>query len=263
MDETDRHPLGDQRCLPVDDGFKQCQWLVLRCFKLRIMTRNGIVEQRLQAVLVAPCGKMLKRADAQMACRHPGQHGAGMDLLADNHFTGGGDCQAAGCWDTERVHRLADRIFADHRAKGCTAIATARERRRAGTLELDVEALAVFRHHLAQQRGAAIAQPRIELAELVARIGHGKQPAVISGRGVAGKKISQRLFIEPVEVQSEFIGQRTVQPDELCLAHRRWRHEGVKALRQTGIALLQPQSFYGCGSDIRCFNSSAHGFLLL
>ena len=62
--------------------------------------------------------------------------------------------------DAQRVHRLADQVFAQHRAERRLAVAAAREGRGPGPLQRDVAALPVAVDHLAQQQRAAVAKLR-------------------------------------------------------------------------------------------------------
>ena len=96
--------------------------------------------------------------------------GSGVSRITRSPVDHGGE-RARGR-DAKRRHRLADDVFAQHRTERGAAVAAARERRRAGPLELDVAADAVRVDHLAEQDGAAVAELGHEMAELVAGIGH-------------------------------------------------------------------------------------------
>src|SRR3546814_15597488 len=101
-----------------------------------------------------------------MAARHPGQHRTRKRGFAANRLTGGYRRQRPGGRDVEAVHRLADDVFAQHRAERGTAVAAARERGAAGALELDVPPDAVTPDHFAQQDRPAVAALRHPAAEL-------------------------------------------------------------------------------------------------
>ena len=92
---------------------------------------------------VAAGGEVLEGADADMACGHARQHGAGLGLLAIDRLAGGHRHQGAGRRDAEGGHGLADDVLAQHRAERGAAVAAARERRPPGPLEVDVAADAV------------------------------------------------------------------------------------------------------------------------
>ena len=70
------------------------------------------------------------------------------------------------------MHRFADEIFAQDRPERGATIAAARERRSSGAFQLDVASPAVAVQRLAQQDGAAVAEPGNEVAELMSGIGH-------------------------------------------------------------------------------------------
>ena len=82
MDETEEHPLCDQLRLPSDHAVQQRSVRPLRSSGLRIVPRDRIVRQRTHSVCVAPRSEILKGAHAQMARRHPGQHGPRQDVFA-------------------------------------------------------------------------------------------------------------------------------------------------------------------------------------
>src|SRR5213076_154276 len=93
--------------------------------------------------------------------------------LAEHRFACRDGRQRARRRDAERVHRLADDRFAQHRPDGGLAVAAARKRRPPGALERDVAPLTLAVDELAEQQRTAIAERRREVAELVPRISLG------------------------------------------------------------------------------------------
>ncbi len=102
----------------------------------------------------------------------------------------------------KRRHRLADDVFAQHRTERRAAVAPARKRRRARALELDVAADAVGVDHLAEQDGAAVAQLRHEMTELVAGIGHRDRVGAI-GDALAGQDLGAFRALQQVRIEPE------------------------------------------------------------
>ena len=112
-----------------------------------------------------------ERPDPQVAAGDPGEHRTGQVGLAADGATGRDHRQRAGGRDAERVHRGADDVLAQHRADGGQPVAAAGERRASRALEVQVAQRAVGGAQLAEQQRPAVAQPRGEAAELVARVG--------------------------------------------------------------------------------------------
>ena len=150
------------------------------------MPRDDVVGELPHAVGVAARGEELEGADADVARRHARQHRAGQHGLAHHVLAGDDGGERARGRDAEREHRLADDVFAQHRAERGAAVAPARERRRARALELDVAADAVGVDDFAEQDGAAVAELRHEMAELVAGIGHRDRVGAV-GHAFAGE----------------------------------------------------------------------------
>ena len=114
------------------------------------MASKRVGDKRLHVRPFACGGRPLERSDADVTGSHPRQHRAGQrSVLAHDVLTGRRHGEAAGRRDAERVHGLADDVFAQHRSERGPAIATTGKRRAAGTFELDVEALAPRRDLLA------------------------------------------------------------------------------------------------------------------
>ena len=142
--------------------------------------------------------------------------------------------------DAERRHRLADDVFAQHRTERRAAVAAARERRRARALELDVAPHARAIDHLAQQDGAAVAELRHEVAELVAGIGE-RDRLRAGGEAVAGQDLDGLRRRQHVGIEAELAGQRLVDLDQARRRDRRRIEPGIEALRQPRIAVVEAQ----------------------
>src|SRR5687768_8875221 len=91
------------------------------------MPSESVICQDLDCLFIILGSKILKRADANVTCRHAGQHRPWQRGLAEDRLAGSDRRQRARRGDTESMHRLADDIFAEDRAQGRPPIATARE----------------------------------------------------------------------------------------------------------------------------------------
>ena len=136
----------------------------------RVVPGDDVIGQPPHTLGVAASGEILEGADADVAGGHAGQHGAWQGILTD-HLLAGDHCGERARGGNAEGYRFADDVFAQHRAQRCAAIAAARERRRPRALELDVAPDAVEVDDLAEKDGAAIAELRHEVAELMAGIG--------------------------------------------------------------------------------------------
>ena len=142
-----------------------------------------------------------------------GQHGARHRAVAIDGLAGRDGGQRPGGRNAERVHRLADEIFAQHRPQRRAPVAAPRERRSARALQLDVAPLAVAVQDLAEQDGAAVAELGNEIAELMPGVGHRDRLGARRDE-VAGKHRRQIVRFDPLGVDPEFRGERLVEPDQ-------------------------------------------------
>ena len=108
---------------------------------------------------VAVLGGVLERADAQVAAGDAGQHGTGQHRVPGDLLAGRHDGEGPRGGDAEGVHRLAHDVLPQHRADRGPAVAAPGERRGPGALEVEVAADTVDVADLAQQQGAAVAEP--------------------------------------------------------------------------------------------------------
>ena len=106
-----------------------------------------------------------------MALRHAGQDRAGQPALAVDDIASGHSGQRPGGRHAQCKHRLGYQIFAQHRPQPGAAIARAAVGGRARAFQLDIASHPVAAYHFAQQNRPAIAQCRVPMAKLMARIG--------------------------------------------------------------------------------------------
>ena len=171
MHEAHVQPAGDQGRLPVDHGTEKIAIFFRPTGNLGVMPGDRMIGKRHERVWIA-AGRILERADTDVACGNASEHRPGQGRVAIDRFARRDDGQAPRRWNAEGVHRLADDVFAEHRPERRQAIAIPRKRRPPGALQLDVEPRARGRKLLAEEDRPAVAEHR-EVAVLVARIGLG------------------------------------------------------------------------------------------
>ena len=140
-----------------------------RIGELRVVSRARVVRKRPHGFLVLVCRCPLHGADANMARGHARQHGAVEHRLAIDRLARLHHGQAPGGRNAERVHRLADDVFPQHRPERGAPVTPAREPRLPRPFQLNVHAIAGWRDLLAKQDRTAIAEGG-EVAELVAGV---------------------------------------------------------------------------------------------
>ncbi len=91
---------------------------------------------------------------------------------------------------------------------------------------------------LAEQDGAAVAELRHEMAELVAGIGHRDRVGAV-GEALSGEDFRPFRAIQHVGIEPEMDGQRPVQLDQPRGGDRGRRHAGEKVRRQRRIGVLE------------------------
>ncbi|MEA2241010.1 MAG: hypothetical protein QOD24_566, partial [Solirubrobacteraceae bacterium] len=79
-----------------------------------MMTRDRVVGEAPHERRVIVCGRVLERADANVARRDTDEHRAGQQRLARDVIAGRDHSERAGRGDAERVHRFAGRVLAQH-----------------------------------------------------------------------------------------------------------------------------------------------------
>ena len=170
--EPDEHPLRHQRRLGGDDRLEQREVRVLGLGG----ARDGAGRSRGRRAGAAGRCRRWSRAYWKLPTRRW--------LLATRASTAPGSSVSRCTWrpvattardagggDAQRVHRLADDVLAQHRADRGQAVAAARERRGARTLQVQVANGPVRADELAEQQCASVAQARDEAAELVPGVG--------------------------------------------------------------------------------------------
>ena len=238
MDEADQQPARHQIGLPRDHGFEQRAIGPLGIGGVRVVPGDDVIGQPPHALGIAARREILEGADADVAGGDAGQHGAGQRHLAHHMLARDHGGERARGGNAERGHRLADDVFAQHRAERGAAVAAARKRRRAGALELDVAADAVGVDDFTEQDGAAVPELRHEMAELVAGIGHRDRVGAL-GNPLAGQDLGPLGAVEQVGIEAEMDRQRPVQLDQARGGDRGRRHPGKKARRQRRIGVLE------------------------
>ena len=123
MDEADMQPARDQRRLPRDHLLQQRAVGLRRRRGRRVVPGDGIVGQQPHPLHIAAGGEILEGADAEVAGGDAGQHGAGERGFAPHRLAGRHRGQRPGGRHAERRHRLADQVFAQHRAERRPAVA--------------------------------------------------------------------------------------------------------------------------------------------
>ncbi|GCC47720.1 hypothetical protein chiPu_0031879, partial [Chiloscyllium punctatum] len=197
-----------------------------------------MVGERAHAVGVAAGSEELEGADADVAGGDPGQHRTRQRGLAHHRLAGDDGSERAGGRDAQGEHRLADDVFAQDRTERGAAIAAARERCWATSLELDVAAEAALVDDFAEQDGAAVAELGNKVPELVAGIGHGDRVGPL-GQPLAGEDFGALRCCQQVRIQPELDRQRPVQLDQPGGGHGGRRDAGKKVRRQRRIGVLE------------------------
>ena len=250
MHEADAHPVGDERGLAFGYFFKESECRVLGVYPVRKMTEDRVVRQDAQRIGVADRGKEFESADANVTGRDAREDRAGKRLSTENRFAGGGHCETARRRDAERVHGLADEIFAQHGAECGTAIAAARIGRGAGTFQLDIEPFARGRELLTQQDRAAVAEPgqvSVLVSGVCLRDGLGTGRNLIAGEDDCRVRIGESRGVE-----SDGLRQRAVEEDEARFGDRRGIHARAKNLRETGVGIVKVPACVRSGGFGRC-----------
>ena len=247
VDEAKLHPLRDQCGLPVNDCFQQGKVRVCMVAACRVVVFDDVVGESGDGRQVAARGKELECADAHEAGCEAGDHPAGQQLLPGDFLASGDSGQGARGRYAQFCHGLTDQVFAQDRAQRGTAVTVARETGLAGTFQVDVTQRTVRGFNLPQQQCTAIAQLRVEVAELVAGIGHGHGLGTVwhdvtrvNGRTVVCGKAGV--------CQPKFITQCVVENNQFRIRDRHRRGPGVEVLAKPDVPVVE-----GCR-----FQSFAH-----
>ena len=129
-----------------------------------------------------------------------------------------------------RRHGLAHKVLPQHGTERGAAVAATRKRCGSRAFQLQIIALAVASDELAQQMGAAIAELRHEVPELVPRIGH-RQRLRSGGDPVAGQHCHPRSTSQRLRVESKCARQLHIELNQLGVCHGSWTRVAVETLR--------------------------------
>ena len=131
MNKAQAHPACHQCRLAGGNGFQQGKVRIVSIGRFWVVASNHMVGQRFQHRFIATHGSKLEGAHADMAASHTGQDGPRLGHLAYHALARRDGRQGAGGGYAHGGHELAHQVFAKHRAKGRTTIATPRKRRAA------------------------------------------------------------------------------------------------------------------------------------
>ena len=237
MDEADLHPAGNQGGLSVDDRLEERQRRLIDLREAGIVAAKGMGEERRGERGIGDGRRILKRADADMTCRHAHEHRAGEGLLAEDRFAGGGDGEAPRRGDAEGMHRLTDEHLAEHRPQRRSAVTAARVAGAPRPLQLEVVAGAVGGEVFAEEDGAAVAEVR-EMAVLVAGIGLGDRVGS-GGEGVAGKHGGAVGLGQARGVEAERRGERGIEIGQAGAPHRHRSGAGEQPRREPRVGVVE------------------------
>ena len=226
VDEPDEHPSGHEIRLTVHHVPEQLECRDLAVGGVGQVPGDGVVDEAPEQVDVARGGRVLERADAQVAGGDAGEHGAGQHArVASDALTRGDHGERAGGGDAERVHGLADDVLAQHRSHGRLAVAAAGETGASGALQVQVVARALRVEDLPEQQRPTVAQSGRVVAELVARVGQRDRFGPLGDR-VADEDGDTVVGGEGIGVGSEFLGEAAVERQQ----PRRRRPFGLPSL---------------------------------
>ena len=201
------------------------------------MPRPRVVGKRPHGLLVVVCRRPLHGADADMARGHARQHRAVEHRLAIDRLARRHHGQAPRGRNAERVHRLADDVFPQHRPERGAPVTPAGEPRLPCAFQLNVHAIAGWRDLLAEQDRAAIAEGR-EVAELVAGVRLRDRSRAV-GQGIARENRGAFGTLERLRVEAKHGRERPVERDQARLADRRRCRGRVEELRQLRVGVLE------------------------
>ncbi len=130
MNEPDVHPLRDECRLPRDNRIEQFTVSVGAVADLGIVPFNHMIGKKADCIDVAARGEILKGADTDMARRDARHDRTRQRRLAKHALARRHRSQRPRRCNAQRCHGLADDVFAQDRADGCTPVAAPREGRR-------------------------------------------------------------------------------------------------------------------------------------
>ncbi len=146
--------------------------------------------------------------------------------------------QRAGRGYAQRMHGFADDIFAQHRPQCRLAIAAPRKGRATGAFQLHISAPTVAIDQFAEQEGAAIAQLRREVAELMAGVGLGQGQRAFRDL-IPGKNGGTQFIVQRGTVDPQLLRQCLVQQQQSGCWCRGRLPGSVKTLQITRIGIVK------------------------
>ena len=168
--EAHRHPASQQRRLRLNHLGVERK-VRIRCVGgVWVMTSNGVSGEALKKLGIARGRGVLKGADAKVACGHTRKHCARQRSVSHYLLACGHNSERSSCGDTQRMHRLADHVLAQHRPNSSLAVAAASEWRAARTFEMQIANTTIWCGEFAQQQRASVAESRRVVTELMAGI---------------------------------------------------------------------------------------------
>ena len=224
VDEADQHPLRHQLGLARDHrGRAARDRAAARVARLRVVAGDDVIGQQAQRLDIAARGEELEGADPDVARRHARQHRAGQRRLAP------APARRSSRRPATRVVGMPSAAIASltmySRSTGPSAARPSPRRENGvgpGALELDVAAHAVAVDDLAEQDGAAVAELRHEVAELVAGIGK-RDRLDAMGDAVAREDLHALGARQRLGIEAELAGERGVELDQARRGDRRRR----------------------------------------
>ena len=161
--------------------------------------------------------------------------------------------QAPSGRNAERVHRLADDVFPQHRPERGAPVTAPGEPRLSCPFQLDVHAIAGRRDLLTEQDRAAITE-RGEVTELVTSVRLRDRSSTFREH-IAGKHRSAFRALERLRLESKPRRQRPVERDQARLANCRRCRRRVEELRQVRVGVLESPACHGRSSYWRAFEA--------
>src|SRR6266404_2828677 len=177
--------------------------------EIGVLSADHVIGQLTHALGIATRRKVLERPDANVAGGDAGEDSARQRRFAQNALAGHDRGERARGRNAKPLHRLADDVFAQDRTERRAAVAAAGKRRGAGPLELDVATDAIRVDHLAEQDGAAVAELRNEMTELVPGISHSNRVRAV-GNAFSSENLGSLRAGEPIRIEAEMDRE---QPD--------------------------------------------------
>jgi hypothetical protein len=96
MNEADQLPARDKLCRPVNDCLQERAIGSLRRGRIEIVAGDHMIGETAHGINIVAAGEELEGAHPYVAARDAGAHGARMQALAPDVFSGGHRSQRAG-----------------------------------------------------------------------------------------------------------------------------------------------------------------------